>query len=226
MKVKLKPSDGFIVNVLMRILQFFGMPLDWLHEKLKKPFIRFSRKVINWSKTDLEGLYIELWVLFWALLNIFIILPNISKNATCILYAFIFILILRCADLCKAFLAFIYNLSKYPQRSLARSYIMLSLYFFEFAAISSSIQFIICKHFLIESKPATWQSVFYYSIRNMVTIGDGKIEPVCCNDHAYLLFGMVRILQPLFSVLLISLSVNQILNWRISRKTMKNRNKK
>jgi hypothetical protein len=143
---KVKPRDGFLVKIIMGILYLFGLPLNMLHVRLKEcfKFSPFIMKKIKWRIYDLDGLFIELWVLIWTLINILFLLPRIANNSFNFLFYFcIGLLVLRTSDLLYAFIGNNFLFNKPPKRSMARSYVMLFLIFIETAAIFSSIQIII-----------------------------------------------------------------------------------
>lgn len=212
MNIKIKESDGFLVRMIMIPLTIGSIPLDWVHESLKIPFTSFTKKSLDWSKEDLVGLYIELWAIGWTIINIFILLPGLVLNNSFLWYLFLIIFILRACDFCKAFLSMNFLLSRYPQRSLARSYLLLFLAFLEMGAITSTLQFLICNNFLVGNEQANCINVFYYSLRNMATVGGGDIAITSsCSGSSEFFFGVIRISQPLFSVLLVTLSIAQIL---------------
>lgn len=215
MKLIIKPVDGLLVGLTMNVLKIFGTPLDWIHEGLKKPFNSLLKKFLTWTDDDVEGLYIELWTIIWTAINIFILLRGLALASSLLWYACLIIMMLRAFDFLKAFLAMNLQLSNNPQRSLARSYAMLFLAFLEMGAITSSIQLLICKDFYVGTEQANWINVFYYSLRNMVTVGGGDITfSSSCSSCSAFLFGVVRVAQPLFSLLLVTLAIGQILNYK------------
>ena len=219
MNVQFKPRDGLLILIFMKILWFISFPLDYLHGFFKKQFSLIFPKRLNWKGNEIDGLYIELWVLFWTLINIMVVLPLLGKTSLNVFPRLLIIIILfvRAADFLRSFLAMNLNLIKIEQRSLARSFAMLLLHFFEVGAIFSSLQFIVCRQISFTYKFANWTEVFYYTLRNMVTVGGGdycKIVDCCANGNRLLL--ILRIAQPIFSILLVTIAISQIINWKKS----------
>jgi hypothetical protein len=218
MKIIYLNSNGFIINNLVRVLVVISWPIDRLHNILKKIIIEPISRRTYYKRSDIVGFYIEGWVIFWTLVNIFVFLPSLANPSIprIIYWLIALIFISRAADLFKILLLTNFNLIKDRQRSLSRAFILLVIAFFELGAISTSFQFIICKDFMVDGKPPLWDLAYFYSLRNMVTIGGGDIEPKCCIGFASKLFGMIRIIQPLLSVLLVSFAINNIFTWRQS----------
>jgi hypothetical protein len=214
MIIKKDPKNGIFVLVLYWFLNFFGFPMDCIHEKLKILFVQNKsvKKIFGWDRISLEGVFVELWLMFWTVTNTFLYYVIAIQHP--LWHIALLIMFLRFVDFLRAFLSINLELMEYPLRSISRSYILLGVNFFEVAAISSAIQFIICDQFLVQHEIANWKNVYYYSLRNMLTIGGGDIE-VCnnCSFTAPFFFGVIRIAQPLFAVLLVTLAINQTLKW-------------
>lgn len=218
MKYNLHKTDGILLKLLFRFLELVGQPLDWTEEKLQSKFGTISHRYIqSWNADELEGVFIELWWLFWLCVNL-VLLYYISIVGVALKWILFIIILLRLGDFLRAFLAKNLRLTKYPLRSIGRSYVLLFLGFFEIAAISSSVQFLICEHFSLASagspEPANWQNVYYYSLRNMLTIGGGDLIYSACPQPTPFFLGIVRIAQPLFALLFVTLAINETLRWK------------
>jgi len=123
------------------------------------------------------------------------------------------IIVSRAADLLWASSAMNFLLSRTSQRSLPRSFLLLGLVFFEMAAIISAFHFFPSTQFKLGSEIPTWKNVYFYTVRNMLTVGGGEIAVSDVTDtFSVFYYGALRIIQPLFTVFLVTLGINQILN--------------
>jgi hypothetical protein len=98
------------------------------------------------------------------------------------------------------------------------------LNFFELAAIFSSIHYFFCDSFDIDHKLAEWQTVYYFSLRNMLTIGGGDLSThLVYNNTQSFIFGVIRIAQPLFALLFVTLGISQTLKWSSQKRRLQER---
>ncbi len=226
MKIPIRRSDGVAVCILFRALRIVGSPVNWLHEYLKRvlPNSSAANKLLpRWNLHERVGLVIETWGIGWTAVNTFVILPIIALGKGWLWWCCVGILASRTADFFQAFLGMNFQLLRVRQRSLARSFAMLFLALFEMAAISTSAQFIISDRFTVgNNESSKVYTVYYYSIRNMVTVGGDIAGSAPSPSLQAFFFGLVRLSQPLFSILLVTLAISQILNWKRSQRGQQN----
>ena len=162
---------------------------------------------------EIEGLYIELWVIIWTLLNVFFLVIMAKSSFWLIWGLLTLIVIIRLADSFYAFLIKMFKLVTIQQRSFSRSYTLLFFVFFEMAAMFSSIQIFIykifCKCDLPSCMSIDWGKIYYNTLLSMVTIGGNHLPG--CSPTSVMLLSIVQIAKPIFSVLLVTLAINQIL---------------
>ncbi|MFW9876761.1 MAG: hypothetical protein ACFFG0_27010 [Candidatus Thorarchaeota archaeon] len=210
----MSPTDGILSKIFMTILYYLGWPLNILHDFLRNRFkyCFIVAKIIKWNRDDLEGLFIELWIFLWAIITIFVLLPLIAiNNSIIICLLLLIIVIMRGSDSLYQFLGKNFELTRNPQRNLARSYILLLFVFIELAAIFSILQICVLKFLCCYGNIDSWINILYNTILNMVTIGGQELDS--CSSISLQLLRLLRIAQPIFSILLIALAINQSINY-------------
>ena len=179
------PRHGLIITSIRFLIALPAWPLDIVHKLLDNIISKIVHVAGGSDETvfNVSGYFIELWVVLWACLNIFVFLPYFSSANWVYLSFPFFFLILRAGDFMQKFLVFNFYLSydalnkkTEPQRSVARSYTILILNFLETAAMFASLHFIIYRQFLTEKLDAQntiiktasgWQDLYYYCFMNM-----------------------------------------------------------
>ena len=208
MKVETNPSDGLILVGISKILYIVAWPLDSLHEFLKQRFVKIFKKNDNlWKPLDKEGVFIELWALIWMFINVFIILQFMNTVPTLLKLLYAAIIIMRLSDFSQMFINLNLYKSSIIRRSVSRSYILLFFAILEVGAILSSIHFLISDKFRIGTELANWENVYYYTLRNIFTVGGGDI--FVSNDFASFFFGVLKIVEPMFGVLVLTTALTR-----------------
>jgi len=207
MKIPIKPDDGILILIISRLLFVVAYPLEYAHHTLKPRFVSaFSNSVpIDWREKPLEGIFIELWTIVWTTLNVFLVLPCISRASGLLLYALGVVLLIRSADFAQTFVAINFKLVRVDRRSTARSYALLLFAVLELGAILSAFHFLITKDFFVGTEHAEWTNVYFYTLRNILTVGGGDIPT--STFATSLAFGALRIIQPMVGVLVLTVAI-------------------
>lgn len=238
--------DGILVNILFFILfilsSFHNSILEWLKKIFKISVGKKYKYNIENEKHIRKGWAIEFWHLINLFFNLWILIYIVKLKNEYPFWAnwfslqnlLFFIVFLRLTDLLLTLFLVNFRLNKKPQRSLPRSYVLLIFNFFEVATILSIFHFLFGSGFNIipadHNLPCTeptFGNLFYYTLRNMLTIGGGDLQVNSCDENLYNLFHILRILQPMFSVLIITMAISQTLNhksWKKEKKYKKNFN--
>ncbi|MFA6570976.1 MAG: hypothetical protein WCT77_07040 [Bacteroidota bacterium] len=215
-------SNGFLISIIYFLLFYCRYPLEFFHILLKNSFSNsklvqhlfkfFYKGTLGKYKIDLMGLFTELWVIFWVYIVIFIIMPwhfsfVFSFNWTWIIFI---LLLLRFADYCYMFLDYflLFN-QKQELLSLARSFLLLIVNFFEVAAYFTILHLKI-NHY----QDLIWDR-YYETLKNMLTIGTYNIPDLQCTFDKYL-WGLIHIFEPLYTILFITIVINKIMKWEIA----------
>jgi len=212
----LNPKHGFVFNALRLLLALPAWPLGTIHELLKSGVLwivnSFSRSGPTRLNRLWEGYFIEFWAVSCAYLSICVVLPYVSNpNWVYLSFPFIF-LVLRSGDFLNKFLYFNFYLSEKPQRSVARSYTLLIVGFLEAAALFASIHFIIYGQLYTDSRNSQWQDLYFYSLMNMLTIGDSSTGPM--NGASLSWFNILKVVQPMFGALYLAFAISRIIDWK------------
>jgi hypothetical protein len=221
MHIEVQPSNGLFVRILFRCLGLGGYPLDRAFEGLMRWFTSspsVNRLFRNQTTRDLRAIFVELYKLFWTLANtlLFLVVASFPGPISCVCYLVIGV---RLSDFLRVFLGLNFELTAGTprQHSLSRAYFLLLLEFFEVAAMFSSAQYLVTRSFLVDKSVATAASVYYFTLRNMLTIGGGDLTPCESSGIESFAFGAIRIAQPVFSILFVTLVINQSLRFSAER---------
>ena len=208
MKIETKPSDGIILIVISKVLYVIAYPLDSLHELLKKCFIKKFKNIFkNWNENEIEDVFLEIWSLIWMMINIFIILQFIYSVSLVVRIIFAAILIMRVADFTQMFIIKNLQWTNKIKGSVSRSYISLLFATLEIGAILSSFHFLISDKFYVGTELANWKNVYFYTLRNIFTVGGGEIY--ASTNSASFFFGVIRVVEPMFGVLVFTVALTR-----------------
>jgi len=213
----LRSEEGLIIAFTRIILAIPAYVLNRLHRILRL-LVSLTVKSPGAKREVCEGYFIEVYVLACAAINAFIVLPYFAgDNWSFLSIAFIF-LVLRSADFLDTFitinfyLSYQYRLPKEAQQSVARSYALLISNFLEAAAIFASLHFIICGRFVTGNYASHWGNLYYYSIMNLLTIGDSSSVPA--SSESLWWFNFFKVVQPLFGALFLAAAISRIIDWK------------
>jgi len=201
-------SDGVLVSIIMWILVFISVPLQFTYRAFEYIFITYFLK--SKRQVHKKGWFVEFLVLAWTIINIWILqwIANNSTSTSTLCWWFLVIIVgFRTAEFFTLFA--VHNLKvgvQHEMRGLARSYFLLFLGFLEIAAISSSFHFIICKDLSLE-----WFDVFYHSLSNMLTIDSIITKAGSCFKESYLIKS-IHIAQPLYTILFVTAAIARMSN--------------
>jgi len=216
-----KAEEGIIIAVFRYLLSIPKYPVYILHHLLSR-LVKYIANKANGSKKTIEevweGYYIELWSVTCAVVMIYFVLPYFENSSWIFLSIAGLFFISRSADFFDTFMVFNFYLSfkerrlKNPQRSVARSYMILITNFLELAAIFASLHYIICGQFTTGKFASSWGNLYFYSIMNMLTIGDSNTIPKV-NDAIWW-FDFFKVVQPLFGGLFLASAISRIIDWK------------
>jgi hypothetical protein len=224
-----KPEHGLLIILAKMFLDTIAYPCTTVHNCLKEkvpnviPGTAFGRWLTRrtdraWTHTYLEGLVIEFWVIFWITFNVLAmnLLWYIPSDPWWIRVVIFVPVFLRAADLLRLFLVLNFYMVPDYQRSVARSYALLVLNFFEIAAIFSSIHLLFYKSLTENGSLVGVGSLYFYCITSMLTIDQATFStPAYASNTA---FYVLKVLQPIFGVLLLAMAIGRIIDWRSERK--------
>ena len=141
------------------------------------------------------------------IINIFVILPLICSIPYGFRLILALILIMRLADFTKMFIIKNLQWQNKNNSSVSRSYILLLIATLEIGAILSSFHFVISDKFYIGTGLANWENVYYYTLRNIFTVGGGEIHAF--TNSASFFFGVIRVVEPMFGVLVFTVALSR-----------------
>jgi hypothetical protein len=119
---------------------------------------------------------------------------------------------LRSADLLRTFLILNFYMTPERQRSVARSYALLVLNFFEMAAIFVSVYLLFYDSLTENNNLVGLGSLYFYTITSMLTIDQATFAvPQGASQTA---FYVLKVLQPIFGVLFLAMAVGRTIDWR------------
>ena len=221
----LKPKHGLIIIIVMRLLHIVAWPCYAIHNCLKEQFAtgiagtRFGRWLDrrtdrSWDNDDRQGLFIELWVIFWLIFNLLVmhLLGYIPASPWWIRALLFLPVLFRFADLLRAFLLLNFYMVAESQRSVARSYALLVSNFFEVAAIFASAHLLFYEFIRENCTPVGAGSLYFYTITSMLTIDQSTFGTP--EGASQTMFYVFKVLQPLFGVLFLAMAVGRILDWK------------
>lgn len=207
MKIKVERSDGLTLRLISKALYYCAYLID--NERIKKLFIKCFwgyYKKRGWKHKEIEGVFLEFWSLAWLVINILILrfIPSVSLVVRII---FGVILIMRLADFAQMFIIKNLKWKNKNFHSVSRSYILLLFATLEIGAIISSFHFLISDKFYIGTELANWKNVYYYTLRNIFTVGGGVIY--ASTNLASFFFGVIRVVEPMFGVFVFTVALTR-----------------
>lgn len=234
-RANITKNDGFLVIIFYHFINIVSFLFNLILE-----FFKFF-SICNVKKKNLSciekdkiiqiryGYVIESWHVLWLILNLIILSQIIILNNKFPFWfsllsfqsILFYIVFMRLADLLSAIFKVSFRLNKEFQRSLPRSYTLLVINFLEVAAILSTFHYLLGSNFKIiatdTSLPCSgpaFGDIYYFTLRNMLTIGGGELQINSCGNDICTLFHILRIIQPIFSVLIVTMAINQTLSHR------------
>lgn len=231
-ELTLEKDDGFIVKYLLRILRSISLIIAIIHYYCINK--NLGPKPLDLEKQRIKSNRIEIWYIVFMFIEIVILLIisiilyyNLPSSfiVTAILVLLFFIALFRLSDILYVFLKINFELVKPGDLTnrLSRKYILLIFNFFEVALLFSILQLSLGMCFTLNGGLPLGHTIMKYTLLNMLTLGGGEFS----TNYYFIKIWLyaLKIAQPLFSVLFVTMAISQILKDKKNNEDIENNEK-